>query len=173
MSQVISNHRQFASHILTVKLPNHVSRFTTSQTSCHTLFFKIKNYLTSSLENFCDFSSSCGENSVKISRNDIDLVYFKKIKCERRFLNTAIEIRGLVVSPSICGQGGIIWTCQGVHAPGGQAACFTQRRTLMRHTLRHFLWESSPLCKTRCLQLRGVLFDVSIITPFKPMENDR
>ncbi|XP_072158584.1 uncharacterized protein [Bemisia tabaci] len=62
-----------------------------------------KNYLTSSLENFCDFSSLCGENSVKISRNDIDLVHFKKIKCERRFLNTANEIRGLVVSPSICG----------------------------------------------------------------------
>ena len=38
---------------------------------------------------------------MKISRNDIDLVYFKKIKCERRFLNTANEIRGLVVSPSI------------------------------------------------------------------------
>ena len=46
-------------------------------------------------KNFHYYSSLCEANSEKISRNDVDLFSFQKIKLERRFTN---KIHGLVVS---------------------------------------------------------------------------
>lgn len=63
--------------------------------------FYMGNYPTSILENFRDVFSQSEENSVEFLRNDIALFYFQWLKWEWRFLMTANEVHGLIVSPSI------------------------------------------------------------------------
>lgn len=47
------------------------------------------------------FSSLCEGNSEKTSSDDADLFFYKELKKERRFSNTANEVRGLGVVPLI------------------------------------------------------------------------
>ena len=81
-----------------MKVLDNETWFVTLQTSCHTLFFKWK-LLNINPWKLPSFFFSVEYNSVKNSRNDINLLSFKIIRWEQVLINTTKEILCLVVLP--------------------------------------------------------------------------